>query len=310
MHPSLSTYLRLMLVRSLLCSFKFVGTVVFSVLMPKTAFFLVCLLTVIFFPSCTSAKSHWAETITGNWLVVYPDHRLTTQHQRTVYAKYQDSVVTLYGLQLLNFDADGGFKEMDSLHKPAGNWLIAQDSLLKIREAGKGFNPFNAVFTATTDSELLLTQYLPLEDEKIKIVWHLRKIEEEEDVNALFSPEANAWRKKPRVPQSTDELKKRLAVMLTYYGNYFTLISNKAIYFAPARVPLPLRYYRHAVQLKDSLPPAFLNLFSSEAEASAARDLLAQSMNDVGRHFTADGNFANEYGVFLKKLGAWMEKTP
>jgi hypothetical protein len=264
----------------------------------------VCLL----FVSCNPSEKDLAKSLAGNWLILYPDHQLTTTRQREVYAKYQDSILALFGLKLITLDANGTFNEMDSVEKAPGKWMITEDSLLKIREGGKGFNPFNTALTNLRDSEVLLTQYLPLQDEKIKVVWHLKKIEEDSVMAKLFSAEANAWRKKPSSPQSTEALKKRLASILNYYANYFDLVGSASAYFAPVRVPLPFRYYQHAIGLKTEMPAAFVNLFYSQAEAATAYEWLAQALTVFKDDFSWGGNLVQEYSAFLKKLAAWLNR--
>ncbi|GAA4728872.1 hypothetical protein [Flavisolibacter ginsenosidimutans] len=261
-----------------------------------------------FFSSCGTSEKDLAKSLAGNWLILYPDHRLTTAHQREVYAKYQDSILALYGLKLITLDANGSFKEIDSLEKPPGKWMISQDSLLKIREAGKGFNPFNTALTNLKDSELLLTQYLPLQNEKIKVVWHLKRLEEDSLVAKLFSSEANAWRKIPLSLQSIIAIKKRLAAMLNYYADYFDLVGKSSAYFAPGRVPLPFRYYQHGMGLKTEMPVAFVNLFYNEAEAATAYNLLAQALNLYKDDFSWGENLVQEYSAFFRKLAGWMSR--
>ena len=263
-----------------------------------------------FFSSCGTSEKDLEKSLTGNWLILYPDHQLTSAHQREVYAKYQDSILALYGLKLITLDANGAFKELDSLENPPGKWMITQDSLLKIREGGKGFNPFNTALTSFQDSALLLTQYLPLQDEKIKVVWHLKKVKDDDSIAAkLFSSEANAWRKKPLTPQTADAVKKRLGAMLSYYAGYFDLVGKSSAYFAPVRVPLPFRYYQHAIGLKTEMPVAFINLFYNEAEAATAYNLLEQALNLYKGDFSWGGNLVQEYSAFLKKLAAWLNRT-
>ena len=243
-----------------------------------------------------------ATAVTGRWLILYPDHKLTSQHQREVYGRYQDSLLRLYGLKLVSLDADGSFQETDSFQKPAGKWLLWGDSLLKIREGGKGFNPFTATYSGIREGETLLLQYLPLEDEKIKLVWHLKKVEDDEQTAALFSDTANAWRKIPAAPETPPAQRRRLAATLNYYAAYFTLVGTEARYFAPGRVPLPMGYYQHAVSLKTAMPEAFVRLFYNEGDAATACALLKQAIQAEKGNFPRDKNFVLEYGLFLKKL--------
>ncbi|HYO22556.1 MAG TPA: hypothetical protein VER36_09125 [Flavisolibacter sp.] len=270
---------------------------------------IICILLLCsFFLSCGSQKQDGPDALTGNWLILYPDHRLKTYSEREVYGKYQDSLLSLYGLKLIALESNGHFREVDSVGAGAGKWIYGNDSLLKIQEGGKGFNPFNARFTSLENDTLQVTQYLPLEGERIKVVWHLKKIDEANSAASLFSTTANDWRRKPSAPETPAAMRKRLASMLDYYGEYFLLVSKEAIYFSPARVPLPFHYYQHAMGMKQQMNADFKRLFFNEQDAQQAFILLEQAMTARTIAFPRGDNFVTEYGQFLKKLADWMNK--
>lgn len=222
-----------------------------------------------------------------------------------MYGAHQDSIVSLYGLKLISFKADGFFVETDSILKPPGKWTFTKDSLLRIQEGGRGFNPFTTLFQSFDNGTLQLIQHLPLDGEKIELVWHLKKIEN--DAAQLFEPSANEWRRKPTAPETGKEMRKRVASMLNYYSDYFKLIGKEAIYFSPARVPLPFRYYQHAIGLNADLSPAFRNLFYNEADAAKAFAILQQAMRDANE-FPRDDNFVIEYGLFIKQMAGKIKQ--
>lgn len=259
--------------------------------------------------SCGASKKDLRTSIAGNWLILYPEHKLASMHQREVYGRHQDSLIKLYGLKLIALGEDGAFHDLEDVDARAGNWLVTTDSLLKIREAGKGFNPFNSQFTSFQKDELLLTQYLPLEDEKVKLVWHLKKIGSDNKAGYLFTPEANAWRRKPAMPESDKDLRKRLSQVLTYYGDYFALVGKEAIYFSPARVALPLRYYQHGVGMRPENRPDFNDFFYNEVDATKAYQLLERSVATLHGDFPSAENFVLEYGLFLTKLSGWVDAS-
>ena len=269
------------------------------------SFFLTAFVAAVFF----SCKSNIAvnESLTGNWLILYPEHRLKTYREREIYGKHQDSLITLYGLKLITLESDGNFSEIDSTGTGGAKWTYGDDSLLKIREGGRGFNPFNASFTSLENDTLRLTQYVPLGGEKIRLVWHLKKIDEENGA-ALFASAANNWRKKPATSESLAAIQKRLASMLNYYSDYFRLIGKESIYFSPARVPLPFHYYQHAMGMKRQMNPDFKRLFFNEQDAQQAYGLLEQALMARLNAFTRGDNFVTEYGLFLKKLAEWMDE--
>lgn len=269
--------------------------------MPFTIYFF-CFL--IFFSclSCKSSQKNLEASLYGNWIILYPDHQLRTATEREVYGKFQDSIVALYGLKLITLDENGGFREVDSLLKPTAKWIFTNDSLLKIREGGRGFNPFNTSFKNLKDQTLQLTQFLLLEDEKIKLVWHLKKIEEDNEAAYLFRDSSNQWRNKPASPENEKSIRKRLSTMLNFYGDYFKLVSKEAIYFSPARVPLPFRYYQHAIGMAPKMTPAFQAIFYNQADALHAYSMLEQTIGELGSTFPREENFVAEYGLFLKLM--------
>jgi hypothetical protein len=258
--------------------------------------------------SCTSInKKKPAEAIIGNWLIIFPDHQLKTAREREVYGRYQDSVVSLFSLKLITLSPDGTFTEIDSMQSQRGRLTFTNDSLLRIQEGGKGFNPFTAAFKSFENDTLQLVQYLPLEGEKIKLVWHLKKIENGNESAALFSPLQNNWRSQPAAPESEAVMRQRLAGILHYYAGYFALISKEATYFIPARVPLPLHFYQHGMGLNAELSPAFKALFYNDADAKKAYSILQQAMRKTDLTSTGD-NYVIEYGAFLKKMAEAIEK--
>lgn len=272
--------------------------------LPSVLFLLICAM----LSYCKSLnKQKPTEAVTGNWLIIFPNHHLKTAHEREVYSRHQDSIVSLYGLKLISLSANGTFTEVDSLLKSTGKWMFTTGSLLKIQEGGKGFNPFSTTFKKFDNDTLQLTQYLPLENEKIKLVWYLKKVGDGNQATKLFEASSNNWRNKPGAPEPATVMRKRLAEILHYYAGYFTLISKEATYFIPARVPLPLRYYQHGLGLNAELSPDFNALFFNATDAKKAYIILQQAMRAIEIPSTGD-NYVIEYGQFLKKMGEWIEK--
>lgn len=267
----------------------------------KTHLLLLCCLALF---ACGTENNNGAGSLSGNWLLLYPDHKLSSAHQREVYGRHQSAVVDLLGLKLLTLAADGSFLQMDSLQKPPGRWELAADGVLKIREGGKGFNPFVASVTSLKNNQLQVTQYLPLEDESIKLVWHWKKIEDGEAAK-LFSPGANNWRRPPAAPEDRQAIRQRLVDMLDYYGIYFSLIGKEASYFLQSRLPLPFRYYQHAVGLV-GMPLRFQQFFYNGEDAAKAYALLEQAHFALHGKFPQDENFVLEYGRFFRMLADWL----
>ncbi|MDB5252488.1 MAG: hypothetical protein JWP27_1657 [Flaviaesturariibacter sp.] len=243
-----------------------------------------------------------ASNLAGNWLIIYPEHRLRTSGEREIYGRHQDSIVSLLGLKLVSFDKAGRFTDMDSSGRAAGTWSVSQDSLLRITGGGKGFDPFLATCHRFEKETLQLAQLIPLEGKRIRVMWHLKKIAADAPAARLFTPEANRWRLRPAKPESLPGMQHRLASMLDYYGDYFALVAVESIYFSPARVPLPLNYYQHSLGVSGTLKPSFKALFYNDDDALKAGDLLRNALRASAGEFEQAETFSHEYGLFLKKL--------
>lgn len=262
-------------------------------------FFLFILL--ISLSACSEEKQSTSDSLVGHWLVLYPDHELTTRSQRDVYKKYQDSVVNLFGLKLLQFEENGGLVEIDSLFQRKGKWTLNEENF-RIQEGGKGFNPFVARFENFENDTLRLRQILPLDNEKIKVVWHLKKLDGDTAALKLVTEEANQWRMKPAAPETEEAIRKRLISMLSYYSDYLKLVSKESSYFLVPRIPLPFRYYQHRLAVKDTIYPGFRNVFYNEDDAKKAHQLLASTVTQLQGQFEWDENFVLEYAKFFRRM--------
>ncbi|MDB5196508.1 MAG: hypothetical protein JWP88_879 [Flaviaesturariibacter sp.] len=253
-------------------------------------------------------KKDPAKKLAGNWIIVYPEHRLKNERERDIYARYQDSVVNLYGLKLVSFKEGGTFQQVDSVFSAPGNWRIEKDTLLRITKGGKGFHPLTTVIRSLYDTELQLIHYLTMERSRIKVIWHLKKIEDDQPEALLFDPAANNWRKVPTASESIPLMKARLSAMLHYYGTYFLLVGKEASYFQPAQIPLPFNYYQHAVGLNSFIKTAFRELFYDVTDANTAYELLQTVFSTLRGQYETDKNFTTEYGLFLNKMAEKMKR--
>ncbi|MCW3075053.1 MAG: hypothetical protein JWP69_2122 [Flaviaesturariibacter sp.] len=271
---------------------------------------LVALSCFIILCACTGPekKAGLPELIVGNWLIAYPKHTLKTPHQQEVYGRYQDSLVNLFGLKLISFDANGAFKDMDSAMTMTGKWALKRDSSLRISGGGNGFNPFIATVRRIARGRMQLVQYLPLEDERIKVTWYLEKIDEDHAGFPLFDSAMNGWRRKPVAQETVSDLKKRLASMLSFYGAYFATISGKANYFSPTRVHLPFEYYAHGLGMSTSIKTSFRELFYNEADANTAYELLETTISSLSKQYPSGKTYTEEYGAFLKLMADKISK--
>jgi hypothetical protein len=182
--------------------------------------------------------------------------------------------------------------------------------MVVISGAGTGFENFKGEFTSLEDDKLKLTEYLNVEGERIKIIWHLRKISKGTAAD-LFDPKKNQWRNKPGKPESEPEMKQRLSEMLSYYSIYFKLISEQSSYFMPVRIMLPLKFYQHAIGMKEfDEEHRFTSLFYSPAQAREAFNLLKETVNSSDYNFPEfqKESYSLEYSMMLEKLAADIVK--
>lgn len=264
-------------------------------------------LLLLFVLSCGKRSGDPKENVTGNWLVLYPDAALESRREMAIYGQAQDSIVSIFGLKLLSFGPDGTFTDVDSLGKSTGQWTFTEDSLVKVKSGGSGFDPFIATYTQFYHDTLQLAQYLPIEDRKIKVVWHLKKVDDSDSASSLFKPAMNAWRKRPAAPETPVAIKQRLSAMLSYYGHYFALVSRESIYFIPGRTPLPFNYYQHAMGLR-GITPQFRALFYDDAQTQQAYDYLQQAFEPLQARYPRSDNFVSEYAGFIGMLSRGVAK--
>lgn len=239
-------------------------------------------------------------TVTGKWLVLYPDHKLTNKRQRELYGKMQDSIVGLTGLKLITFAGDGSFLQNDSIDKH-GRWGISPDKMVFVEKGGPGFNSFSTRFTAFENDTLQLTEMVQAEGEKIKLVWHLKKISS--DNEELFSDKRNEWRKKPAQAESEEQIKQRLSGMLHYYADYYELVADESTYFVPARVIIPFKFYQHSMGLRPLDPESyFAHRFFDTQQAEQAHRYLETLMEQLLNDFPSRDTYTKEYAAFMKSM--------
>ena len=260
------------------------------------------MLSAVIFSSCGDTKADYQSELVGTWLVLYPDHQLRTKSERDVYTKYQDSLVNLYGLKLISLTEDGKFTELDSLFKRTGKWTVANENELALREGGKGFDPLATTIQNLENDTLQLVHHLSLDNEKIKVVWHLKNVEKDTIAQKLVSPQMNLWRKKPARLESDAEIRDRLVGLLSFYSEYLKLVSEESSYFLKARVPLPFNYYQHAIGMREQISPAFVSLFYDEKDAQKGYEILSQTIARFANEFEWGDNFVVEYAAFFRKM--------
>jgi hypothetical protein len=256
--------------------------------------------------SCNSKseQEQLHDDLTGHWLVLYADHKLTNDKQREMYGRMQDSIISMRGLKLISFYKDGSFQQLDSIDKK-GKWGVSGKDIY-ITDAGEGFHDFKTEFFDLKDSTLRTVEYISKDDESIKLVWHMKKA----DGSDLFKPEKNTWRKKPGKPETDKEIKARLTDILQYYSDYYKLVSKESSYFIPSRVALPFQFYQHAMGLKPFTPgSSFTRLFYDSTQAVKAYQYLDSIFYKMAEAFPRRENYVDEYAVYMEMLAEAMRKS-
>jgi hypothetical protein len=275
--------------------------------MPPRTRLLIAVALLLLVVSCDSLSKQERihKDLTGHWLVLYADHKLTSDAQRRLYGGVvQDSIISLRGLKLVTFMKDGSFQQVDAPGK-TGKWAVNNDNDIYIMDGGRGFDNFKTEFFDYDNKLLRSIEYLPINNERIKLVWHLKKI----DSSFLFEPANNEWRKKATKPETDAEIKARLSAILDYYTKYYRLVSKESSYFIPERVVLPYTFYQHGMGMKSFYEESpFAALFYDSTEAKTAYDLLTKAMNSAD-DFPSGSNFVEEYSLFMGMMAEEVKKV-
>ncbi|MBI3140042.1 MAG: hypothetical protein HYZ15_15810 [Sphingobacteriales bacterium] len=268
------------------------------------------ILPLLFLLSCTGEKQQTADEILGgNWFVLYPKDELQTRKQEEVYAATQDSLTGLKCLKLIRFSGNGVFNQLDSV-AITGNWGVKDGEVLNVFDGGRGFDLFRARINRYADGVLQLTEMVETRGEKVKLVWHLKKIEKG-FATALFEKEKNQWRYKPVIEESETGIRSRLVQMLEYYSVYFRLISEESSYFMPGRVLLPFTFYQHAIGLKPfDKESKFVSLFYSVQQAELAHYVLKGAISKARFSFQDKESYSAEYVKMLQELADIIKRQP
>ena len=249
------------------------------------------------------------EELSGNWIILYPQHILKTDAQRKIYGKAQDSIVDLMGLKLISFKSNGEFLQTDSLFGDTGNWMLADSGRLNIRSAGKGFENFRGTVVGIVNDTILIDEIVPFDKERIKLIWHFKKISPGSEASKLFKQDNNGWRQKPAQKQTGDEIKTKVIAMLRYYGLYYKLVAKESIYFTSSRVALPFRYYQHGVGLKVFEPDhQFASCFFDTGDALKGYEFIQKGFRKIENDdFPSGENYVAEYARYFDMLAKAIE---
>jgi hypothetical protein len=244
-----------------------------------------------------------ANSIQGNWLILYPDHELTNDHQRKVYGEIQDSILNLLGLKTISIMKDGSLVQTDSIFQRPGRWSYNPESReLFMNRAGIGLELFSGSFVGIRNDTMRVIEIIEAKGEQIKLTWHLKRIDDKK-TGTLFTKEENWWRKNDSV-ENAAALKKKVKAILNYYALYYEMVSKESAYFIQSRVLLPFNYYQHGMGLKPfNDHSAFSGFFYNTQQAGQAHDLLSAAMGKIKeKDFPSGKNFVIEYSLYLSRL--------
>ncbi|HEV8273448.1 MAG TPA: hypothetical protein VGQ04_19170 [Chitinophagaceae bacterium] len=266
----------------------------------------------LFFVSCINKKAEDfipKEEIKGNWLILYPQHILKTDVQRKIYGRAQDSIINFMGLKLVSFKNNGEFLQTDSFYGTHGKWVINDTGNLRVTSAGKGFENFNGVFSGIINDTILIEEMISLENEPIKLVWHLKKIVPASEAGRLFKNETNQWRQRSNQKETDAEIRKRIISMLKYYSIYFKMVSVESIYFSPVRVFFPFSYYQHGIGLKEfNSADQFARCFFDRTDAKKGYEILKEGFEKTkDEDFPGGENYVIEYSKYFERLAKALE---
>lgn len=252
--------------------------------------------------ACTAKSSDDpAEILPGNWFLLYPDDDLKTRQQEAVYAATQDSLTDPKCLKLLRFSEKGSFNQQDSIGI-TGTWKVKEGEVVQVFGGGNGFERFQTTFAGYEKDILKLTEMVDVRGQKLKLVWHLLRIEKGKET-ALFDEAKNKWRIKAVKEESENEMRERVKQMLNYYSVYFDLIADRSTYFMPSRVFLPIKFYQHGIGLKTFDPESkFASLFYSTEQARFAYYVLEGAIDKAKFDFKDNSSFSREYARMLEEM--------
>jgi hypothetical protein len=247
------------------------------------------------------------QKLTGNWLIISPDHKLKEGSQHIVDSHIQDSIVGLMGLKLITLWDDETFQQVDSTGKK-GRWGITADNIVFIEKGGQGFNNFTARFTNYANDMLQLTEFVEAEDEKIELTWNLKKVTGGGS-SKLFDADQNEWRERPGQPESEKQIRERLSGMLRYYSGYYKLVTKESNFFIPAGVILPLKFYQHAIGMRPFDNESFFaKLFFSKEQAEQAWQYLKRIIHGIRGDFPRKEDYLEEYAEFMATMSEQIVK--
>ena len=257
------------------------------------------------FVSCMNISDRgldFHKEIQADWLILYPQHILKNPVQGKIYGIAQDSIVNLLGLKLVSFSNNGEFIQTDSLFGKHGAWKIADTGRLEISKAGKGLENFRGTIVGLVNDTILIEEMVRINNESIKLIWHLKKISSASDGADLFKKQNNLWRQRPVKNETEKEIKERLVAMLKYYSLYFKVVAKESIYFSPVRVFLPFTYYQHGIGLT-GYSDDFVKCFFDRADAEKGYHAIKEAFERTSNlDFPSGGNYVIEYSKYFQRL--------
>ena len=254
-------------------------------------------------PLVKDEKTDFNKVIAGNWIILYPEHKLINAAQRKLDVTAGDSSVALQGLKTITFQDKGVILQTGSLFKPIGKWTLNQENNnLFIRNGRKGLDLFAGNLTGIHQYAMRIVESILSGDQRIKLAWFLKRITDRKGL-ALLTEEKNWWRKLSGL-QTDVHLVKRIKAMLLYCSLYYEIVSKESAYFRQSGVFLPFRYYQHSIGLKPFDGKSnFSNFFYTAQRAEQANTLISGALDKLqNKSFPSGKDFVIECPMYMDRL--------
>ena len=177
---------------------------------------------------------------------------------------------------------------------------LAEEKYKKL--ARKGLENFRGTIVGIINDTILIEEMVRINNESIKLIWHLKKISSASDGADLFKKQNNLWRQRPVKNETEKEIKERLVAMLKYYSLYFKVVAKESIYFSPVRVFLPFTYYQHGIGLT-GYSDDFVKCFFDRADAEKGYHAIKEAFERTSSvDFPSGDNYVIEYSKYFQRL--------
>jgi hypothetical protein len=125
----------------------------------------------------------------------------------------------------------------------------------------------------------------------------------------LLHPSVNAWRIKPNVRQSKDEIKNKILSQLDYMTAYFTMVYTRGDQvFNVRHLQAPFAFYANGIGFRDEdALEEWRNIFYDNQDAGIAYTMLKDAMKSI-KEYPADKNsYTKGYANVLRMMSNYLK---